>query len=69
MKQKPSVLITGASRGIGRSCALLLAKQGFHIFLNSAHHLDQLESVIQIRSAKSSHRFQPPPKATAVWMF
>lgn len=55
MKQKPSVLITGASRGIGRSCALLLAKQGFHIFLNSAHHLDQLESVHQsILSMKDS---------------
>lgn len=47
MKQKPSVLITGASRGIGRSCALLLAEKGFHIFLNSARHLDQLESVYQ----------------------
>ena len=45
MKQKPSVLITGASRGIGRACALLLAGHGFHIFLNSASHIEALEEV------------------------
>ena len=42
MKQKSGVLITGASRGIGRACALLLAGHGFHIFLNSAHHMEAL---------------------------
>lgn len=45
MKQKSGVLITGASRGIGRACALLLAGHGFHIFLNSAHHIEALEEV------------------------
>ena len=47
MKQKSGVLITGASRGIGRACALLLAGHGFHIFLNSAHHIEALEEVRQ----------------------
>lgn len=47
MNDKPCVLITGASRGIGRSCALNLARHGFYIFLNSAHHLDELKKVQQ----------------------
>ena len=45
MKKKKGVLITGASRGIGRAAALLLARYGFHLFLNSAHHLDALKEV------------------------
>ena len=45
MKKKKGVLITGASRGIGRAAALLLARYGFHLFLNSAHHLDGLKEV------------------------
>ena len=45
MKKKKGVLITGVSRGIGRAAALLLARYGFHLFLNSAHHLDALKEV------------------------
>ena len=45
MKKKKGVLITGASRVIGRAAALLLARYGFHLFLNSAHHLDALKEV------------------------
>ena len=33
MEQK-NVLITGASRGIGKSAALLFASRGYHVFLN-----------------------------------
>ena len=29
-----NVLITGASRGIGRSTAILFAQNGYHVFLN-----------------------------------
>ena len=32
---KKYVLITGASRGIGRACALAFAGAGYHVFLNS----------------------------------
>lgn len=42
---KKNVLITGSSRGIGRSCALAFAKKGWHVFINSRHSLEQLEEV------------------------
>ena len=42
MNQK-YVLITGASRGIGRACALAFARNHFHVFLR--HSLDALQQV------------------------
>ena len=44
MNQK-YVLITGASRGIGRACALAFARNHFHVFLNCRHSLDALQQV------------------------
>lgn len=46
MTQK-TVLVTGASRGIGRAIALTFAKQGYHVFLNCNHSVSELESVYQ----------------------
>lgn len=46
MTQK-TVLVTGASRGIGRAIALTFAKQGYHVFLNCNHSVTELESVYQ----------------------
>lgn len=45
--KKKTVLITGASRGIGRSCALLFAQKGYHVFLNCRSSLTELEEVRQ----------------------
>ena len=42
---KKNVLITGASRGIGKSCALLFAANGYHVFLNCNKSLQQLTEV------------------------
>ena len=42
---KKSVLITGASRGIGRSTALKFAQNGYHVFINCRSSVDALEKV------------------------
>lgn len=39
------VLVTGASRGIGRSAALLFAAGGYHVFLNCSRSLPELREV------------------------
>lgn len=42
---KKTVLVTGASRGIGRAIALTFAKEGYHVFLNCSRSVAELESV------------------------
>ncbi|MCH1984232.1 SDR family NAD(P)-dependent oxidoreductase [Ruminococcus sp. OA3] len=44
MKQK-TVLITGASRGIGRACARSFAEHGYNLILNCHQRVDYLESL------------------------
>ena len=39
MEQK-TILITGASRGIGKSIALRFASRGYHTFLNCSSSVD-----------------------------
>lgn len=41
----PCVLVTGSSRGIGRSCALAFARHGWHVFLNCRSSLKELQNV------------------------
>lgn len=42
---KKTVLVTGASRGIGRAIALTFAKRGYHVFLNCNRSVNELEMV------------------------
>ena len=42
---RKTILITGSSRGIGRSIALLFASRGYHVFLNSHSSPESLEQV------------------------
>lgn len=42
----PTVLITGASEGIGKATALLFAQQGYNLVI-AARHADRLEAVAQ----------------------
>lgn len=46
MKRK-NVLITGASRGIGRACALAFARENYHVFINCRTSIDALDQVRQ----------------------
>jgi 3-oxoacyl-[acyl-carrier protein] reductase len=40
-----NILITGASRGIGKACALTFAKANYQVFLNCNKSLEEIESV------------------------
>ena len=42
---KKTVLVTGASRGIGRAIALKFAEAGYHVFLNCNHSITALDKV------------------------
>ncbi len=42
---RKSILITGASRGIGRSIALLFAGENYHVFLNCRSSIEELKKV------------------------
>ena len=41
--ERKHVLITGSSRGIGRTCALAFAEHGWHVFINCRNSLNQLK--------------------------
>ncbi len=44
---KNTVIITGASRGIGKACALSFAQKGYSLFLTSYKNRDALEDTAQ----------------------
>jgi 3-oxoacyl-[acyl-carrier protein] reductase len=44
--KKPLALITGASRGIGATVALRLAKDGFHVFINYSSNESKAREVL-----------------------
>ena len=51
---KKRVLITGASRGIGRGIALACAKQGYDLILTCVNEIEKLREVEQICSSMGS---------------
>ena len=51
------VLVTGASRGIGRSIALQLAEEGYNVAVNYAGSKDKAEAVVEEIKAKGVDSF------------
>lgn len=47
-----NALVTGASRGIGRSIALQLAEDGFNVAVNYAGNKEKAEAVVSEIKAK-----------------
>ena len=43
--QGDAIIVTGASRGIGRETALLLAEKGFHVVINYVRNQEEAEQV------------------------
>ena len=55
MKEALRVLVTGASRGIGRACALHLARRGFNICVHYHSRSESAQAVVEeIRAAGGS---------------
>ncbi|MDD9570254.1 3-oxoacyl-[acyl-carrier-protein] reductase [Staphylococcus aureus] len=52
-----SALVTGASRGIGRSIALQLAEEGFNVAVNYAGSKEKAEAVVEEIKAKGIDSF------------
>jgi len=57
MKMSKNALVTGASRGIGRSIALQLAEDGYNVAVNYAGSKDKAEAVVDEIKAKGVDSF------------
>ncbi|WP_436946370.1 3-oxoacyl-[acyl-carrier-protein] reductase [Staphylococcus xylosus] len=52
-----SVLVTGASRGIGRSIAIQLAEEGYNVVVNYAGNKEKADAVVEEIKAKGVESF------------
>lgn len=57
MKMSKSALVTGASRGIGRSIALQLADEGYNVVVNYAGNTEKAEAVVEEIKGKGVDAF------------
>ncbi len=57
MKMTKSALVTGASRGIGRSIAIQLAEEGYNVVVNYAGNKEKADAVVEEIEAKGVESF------------
>ena len=57
MKMTKSALVTGASRGIGRSIAIQLAEEGYKVAVNYAGNKEKADAVVEEIKAKGVEAF------------
>lgn len=57
MKMTKSALVTGASRGIGRSIAIQLAEEGYKVAVNYAGNKEKADAVVEEIKAKGIEAF------------
>lgn len=57
MKMTKSALVTGASRGIGRSIAIQLAEEGYKVAVNYAGNKEKADAVVKEIKAKGVEAF------------
>ncbi len=57
MKMTKSALVTGASRGIGRSIAIQLAEEGYNVAVNYAGNKEKADAVVEEIKAKGVESF------------
>lgn len=57
MKMTKSTLVTGASRGIGRSIAIQLAEEGYNVAVNYAGNKEKADAVVEEIKAKGVESF------------
>ena len=55
MTERLSVLITGASRGIGRATALALARDGFDVVVHGSYRSQALQDTLEAAAAFGGH--------------
>lgn len=57
MKMTKSALVTGASRGIGRSIAIQLAEEGYNVVVNYAGNKEKADAVVEEIKVKGVESF------------
>lgn len=59
---RKQILVTGASRGIGKACAIHFAKEGWHVFLNCRKSISELQATADFITKENLRFLRNPPR-------